>query len=89
MKRYDDTPFGIATDPVGKFVLWTDAQAEIDRLGKTARHFGCRSIGIDLNAKYLDVAARRVTEPPRWWLRQQKPKKAKRKVCLRQGSLFA
>lgn len=89
MTRYNLDGQFMFEHPGGRWMLFDDAQAEIDRLGKTARHFGCRSIGIDLNAKYLDVAARRVTEPPRWWLRQQKPKKAKRKVCLRQGSLFA
>jgi DNA modification methylase len=41
---------------------------------QTARQLGMRGIGIDLNEKYLAIATKRVFKPPRWWLRQNKPK---------------
>lgn len=39
--------------------------------GQTARHLGCKYIGIDLNPEYQEYAKVRIFEPPRWWLRQQ------------------
>jgi DNA modification methylase len=60
----------------------------IGTTGQTAITLGCRYIGIDLNREYLDVAAKRIYEPPRWWLRKHKPKAAP-KVLPGQLSLFS
>jgi hypothetical protein len=62
---------------VGQVVL--DPFAGIGTTGQTAVKLGHRFVGIDLNVKYLDVAARRIFEPPRWWLRMQKPKSGGKK----------
>lgn len=60
--------------PVGCTVL--DPFSGIGTTGQTAIKLGCRYIGIDLNREYLEVAAKRIYEQPRWWLRKQKPKAA-------------
>ncbi len=54
---------------IGSLVF--DPFAGIGTVGQTAIKLGNRFIGIDLNEKYLKVAATRIFEPPRWWLRQQ------------------
>ena len=60
--------------PIGSLVA--DPFCGIGTTGQTAIKLGNRFIGVDLNAKYLDVAAKRIFEPPRWWLREQKPSTA-------------
>jgi len=40
-------------------------------VGQTSRQLGCKSVYIDLNPAYVEIAKRRILEPPRWWLRQQ------------------
>lgn len=75
-------------EPIGCLVF--DPFSGIGTTGQTARHLGCRYVGIDLNSKYLYVAARRIMEPPRWWLRKQKPKstRKRRSVGKCQRTLF-
>lgn len=60
----------------------------IGTTGQTAVKLGQCFLGIDLNAKYLDIAAKRIFTPPRWWLRQQKSAKRTRKASS-QRPLFA
>ena len=57
--------------------------------GQTARHLGCRYIGIELNQEYQEFAKVRIFEPPRWWLRQQAKEGKPVKVAREQMSLFA
>ena len=59
-------------EPIGATIL--DPFSGLATTGQTARHLGHRYIGIDLNEAYVKIAAKRIFEPPRWWLRQQKPK---------------
>lgn len=72
-------------DTVGALVL--DPFNGIGTTGQTAHKLGCRYIGIDLNAAYLDVSATRIFEPPRWWLRQQTTKR-RRPTPKAQRGLF-
>jgi DNA modification methylase len=71
--------------PAKQIVL--DCFGGIGTVSQTARHLGHASIYIDLNRDYVDVAKTRIFEPPRWWLRQQKPK-AKRRSGKTEPLLF-
>ena len=72
---------------VGMTVL--DPFNGIGTTGQTAYKLGCRYIGIDLNAAYLDVSATRIFEPTRWWLRKLKATtRERRRPHSRQGVLF-
>lgn len=74
-------------DPIGGTVL--DPFCGIGTTGQTAQHLGMAFIGIDLNAEYLNHAIARIAEPPRWWLREHKPKPRPRTpVASEQGTLF-
>ena len=55
-------------EPAQQLVL--DPFCGIGTTGQTALHLGHAFIGIDLNSRYLDVAATRIAETPRWRLRQ-------------------
>lgn len=86
-KGYRPTCDCPAHEPIGCVVL--DPFNGIGTTGQTARQLGCRYVGVDLNRHYLDVAARRILEPPRWWIRKQqaRPKK-KRARHPKQRELF-
>lgn len=60
----------------------------IGTTAQTARQLGCRAISIELNEEYHEVACKRVLEPPRWWLRQQKEGKKRRTRTYKQCDLF-
>jgi len=64
--------------PKGKQIV-LDCFNGIGTTGQTALKLGHRYIGIDLKAEYLDVSKNRIFKPPRWWLRQQKPKAEKKR----------
>jgi hypothetical protein len=74
--------------PVGCLVL--DPFCGLATTGQTARHLGHRFVGIDLNSAYLVEAAKAIVNPPRWWLRKNKPPTPKKtkKSGVGQGVLF-
>jgi len=51
-------------------------------VAQTARQMGHDYLGCELNSAYIEISDRRIAEPPRWWIRQQKPKKPKKAVVL-------
>ena len=71
---------------IGALVL--DPFNGIGTTGQTARQLGFRYIGIDLNAKYLEVAKHRIFKPPVWWKRLQPAKTKKREHSKRAMLLF-
>lgn len=75
-----------AHEPIGGVCL--DPFCGIGTTGQTARHFGMRFIGIDLNEEYLEHARVRIAKPPRWWLRRQVTSKKRVKPIPEQGVLF-
>jgi DNA modification methylase len=61
-------------------------------VAQTARHRGCRGVYIDLNPAYVEIAKRRIPQPPRWWIRQEakaKGRKAGLKALKQLETLFA
>lgn len=63
-------------DPTGCTVL--DIFGGIGTVAQTARHLGHKSISIDLNPAYIEIAKTRIIEPPRWFLRQQNAARPRR-----------
>jgi hypothetical protein len=79
----------IGSEPAAQLVL--DPFSGLATVGQTAIHLGHRFVGIDLNSKYLDVAAKRIGKTPRWKMRrlaQEGKKVAKSANNGRQESLF-
>jgi site-specific DNA-methyltransferase (cytosine-N4-specific) len=55
---------------------------------QTAKWMGRSSIGIELNSAYIEIAERRIQQPPRWLLRKNKDKNGRPKQAAGQKQLF-
>lgn len=74
--------------PAGRQIVF-DPFMGTGTVAQTARQLGHDYLGCELNPAYIEISDRRIQEPPRWWLRQQKPaKKAKPVLNVNQRSLF-